>query len=511
MSITPDSAELFRHVSAEKSALYRGIMDSFAAAKRQFRLHLRPDEVLAEGQWDYPPPRAEEIHTALAQLTEWGNLESQPDTARVSSVNDFYRARFLYRLSRGGEAVESALAQFARALRQRAELQTVALEDIANRLQTLLLLSRDPALDTAKVHEALRDLVRVFESLAENAQAFMAGIGRSIELQHAEPGAVLAYKTRLIDYLERFIGDLVVRSGAIAEHIVTLSPMIDPLLWRVAQREARDAAPGNTFEHADAVTRGWQIWRERWKGLRRWFVSAGAEAPQAELLRSKARSAIPQLLSAISALNERRSGRSDRSADFRMLAGWFANCASDADGHRLARAAFALNPARHYFANRPLDTNEEDLPANTPWSEAPPLHIHPRLREYGEATPRSALPRVKERDEERRLLAAQFREEHAQIEAARTLLANGKMTRLSELGILDHHAFELFLHLLGEALTAQATPDQPVELQSSDGLLRIHLVPLDATSYAEVRTQSGIFAGRDHMITISRTGEANQW
>jgi len=511
MSITPDTADLFRHVSAEKSSLYRHIMDSFAAAKRQFRLHLRPDEVLEEGRWNGAPPRAEEIQTALAQLTEWGNLESQPDTARVSSINDFYRARFLYRLSRGGEAVESALAEFARTLRQRAELQTVALEDIANRLQTLLLLSRAPSLDVAKVHETLRDLVRVFESLAENAQSFMAGIGRSIELQHAEAGAVLAYKKRLIDYLERFIGDLVVRSGAIAEHIVTLSLEIDPLLWQVAQREARDAAPGDTFENADAATRQWQAWRERWKGLRRWFVSAGQDAPQAELLRSKARSAIPQLLSAISALNERRSGRSDRSADFRTLAGWFAACTSDAEGHRLARAAFALNPARHYFADHALDKNAEDLPASTPWADAPAMQIHPRLREYGEATPRSALPRVKERHEERRLLAAQFHEEHAQIEAARTQLANGKMTRLSELGMLDHHAFELFLRLLGEALTAQATPDQPVELQSSDGLLRIHLAPLDASSYAEVRTPSGIFSGRDHAIRITRTGEATPW
>ena len=51
MRDAPDSAELFRHVSAEKSALYRNIMDSFAAGKRQFRLHLRPNEVLAECQW----------------------------------------------------------------------------------------------------------------------------------------------------------------------------------------------------------------------------------------------------------------------------------------------------------------------------------------------------------------------------------------------------------------------------------------------------------------------------
>ncbi|MBC7499370.1 MAG: TIGR02677 family protein [Herminiimonas sp.] len=508
MRTVNDSAELFRHVSAEKSALYRNIMDSFAAAKRQFRLHLRPDEVLAEGQWASPPPRIEEVQSALAQLAEWGNLESQPDTARVASLSDFYRARYLYRLSRGGEAVESALAVFERTLRHRAELQTVALEDIANRLQTLLALSAESLPDAAKVHETLRDLVRVFESLADNAQAFMAGIGRSIELQQAEASAVVAYKKRLIDYLERFIGDLVSRSGAIAQHIVALSPLIDPMLWQAAQREAGDAAPGDAYEQADVVTRGWQAWRGRWKGLRRWFVSTGFELPQAELLRSKARSAIPQLLAAVAALNERRSGRSDRSADFRLLAGWFAACDDDAQTHRLSRAAFALNPARHFSLSLALESGATDLPANTPWAEAPPLRIHPRLREYGEATPRGALPRVQERDEERRLLAAQFREEHAQIEAARKHLATGKLTRLSELGQLDEHAFPLFLSLLGEALTMQATPDEAVELQSGDGLLHICLVPLDAESSAEVSTPTGVFAGRDHFITITQIGHA---
>lgn len=503
-----DRAELFRHVSAEKSALYRSIMDSFASAKRQFRLHLRPDEVLAESQWSGPPPRIEEVQSALAQLAEWGNLESQPDTTRVASLNDFYRARWLYRLSQGGEAVESALAVFEQTLRHRAELQTVALEDIANRLQTLLALSTESLPDAAKVHETLRDLVRVFESLADNAQAFMAGIGRSIELQQAEAGAVVAYKKRLIDYLERFIGDLVSRSGAIAQHILALSPLIDTMLWQTAQREAGDAAPGDDNEQADVVARGWQAWRKRWKGLRRWFVSTGFEPPQAELLRSKARSAIPQLLAAVAALNERRSGRSDRSADFRMLAGWFAACDDDAQTHRLARAAFALNPARHFSLSPVLEPGAADLPASTPWTEAPPLRIHPRLREYGEATPRGALPRVQERDEERRLLAAQFREEHAQIEAARERLATGKPMRLSELGRLDGHAFQLFLNLLGEALTMQARPDETVELQSGDGLLRILLIPLGADSHAEVLTPAGVFAGRDHLITITRIGDA---
>src|SRR5882672_241285 len=194
-----DARELFKHVSAERSELYRNIMDAFAAAKRQFRLHLRPDEVLAEAQWEAAPPKIEELQGALTQLTEWGNLESQPDTARVASISDFYRARFLYRLSEGGEAVETALGVFVQALKRRAELQSVALEDIANQLQVLLALANEPVLDAAKVHEILRDLVRVFEGLADNAQAFMASIGRNLDLQQTDANAVVSYKKRLID------------------------------------------------------------------------------------------------------------------------------------------------------------------------------------------------------------------------------------------------------------------------------------------------------------------------
>jgi uncharacterized protein (TIGR02677 family) len=497
----PEPSELFRHVSAEKSALYRGIMDAFAAAKRQFRLHLRPDEVFAEAAFTGPAPKMEEVQAALIQLTQWGNLESQPDTARVATISDFYRARFLYRLSEGGEAVESALGVFVQALQRRAELQSVALEDIANQLLVLLTLAKEPVPDAAKVHELLRDLVRVFEGLADNAQAFMASIGRNLELQRTDAIAVIAYKKRLIDYLDRFIGDLVSRSGSIAQRIVALDPVIQPLLLRTAQREARDAAPGAPQEETDALARAHQMWRERWKGLRRWFVSTGHDPPQAEVLRSKARSAIPHLLAVIAALNERRSGRSDRSADFRTLACWFAECQDDAEAHRLARAAFALNPARHFRA----DQDMPNLPATTRWADAPPLQIHARLREYGESAPRGPLPRVRDRNIERAQLAAKLAQTDREIEQARAKLASGKAKRLSDLGPLDGYGFQLFLSLLGEALPAQAHPDETVERQTGDGLLRVRLEPLDADSNAQIPTETGVFAGRDHLLTVTPT------
>jgi uncharacterized protein (TIGR02677 family) len=500
-----NSTELFRHVSAEKAALYRRIMDVFAAAKRQYRLQLRPDEVLAEARWPGPAPSIEEVNAGLAQLTAWGNLESHPDTSRVSSLSDFYRARFLYRLSHGGEAVESALAVFAQLLQRRAELQTVALEDITSRLQALVALADGSESDVAKLHEPMRDLVRVFEGLAENAQAFMAGVARSIELQQADAGAVASYKRRLIDYLERFMGDLVRRSDSIARLIIALEPHIDAMLEQIADREARDTAPGDARDRVDARDRYRELWQERWTGLRGWFLSAGNEPPQAELLRARARSAIPQLLGAIAVLNERRSGRSDRSADFRVLASWFIACGDDGAAHRLARAAFAINPARHFLLNADADA---ELPAHTSWIDAPPLRIHPRLREYGEAAPRGPLPRVKDRGEARALLAFQLAQESLQVEAARKRLATGRPTRLSELGELDVHAFELFLGLLGEALSEQAGPDVPVERSTGNGLMHIRLEPLAAGTRAEITTLHGVFVGRDHVITITPAQEA---
>ncbi len=508
MPIVNDPAELFRHVSAEKAVFYRCIMDVFAAAKRQYRLQLRPDEVLAEARWIEAQPRIEEVNAALTQLADWGNLQSQPDTARVATLSDFYRARFLYRLSQGGEAVEAALAVFVQNLQRRAELQTVALEDIASRLQALQALLNattaeagpDEGPDVAKVHEVLRDLVRVFESLADNAQAFMAGVARNIELQQAEATAVVDYKRRLIDYLERFMGDLVRRSDAIARLVRALAPRIDPVLLLVAEREARDAAPGDARDQADEKLRRWQAWRERWKGLRGWFLQTGQEPPQAELLRARARAAIPQLLGAIAAINERRSGRSDRSADFRMLAGWFAACADEAEAHRLARVAFALNPARHFSLNPQA---EDGLSASTRWADAPPLQINPRLREYGEAAPRGPLAKVRDRSEERARMAGQLAEESRQVEAARRRLATGRAARLSELGELDTHAFGLFLNLLGEALAEQSGPEMAVERQTGDGLLHIRLEPLAAGSLARIVTPAGVFAGRDHRLTIT--------
>ncbi|HEX9786318.1 MAG TPA: DUF2397 family protein, partial [Opitutaceae bacterium] len=172
---------VFAHLNAEKSAHYRGLLEVFVAERGRFAIALRPTEIQSAlaSRGGEPPPLAE-IESALRQLKDWGNLDDAPDTAEVSTVEEFYRQRRLYQLSAEGEAAEAALAVFAEHLQRPGELQAAALHDILELLDALPpLLAEDP-LDDAKLHHALTSLTARFEQLTARAQTFMREVQRTV-------------------------------------------------------------------------------------------------------------------------------------------------------------------------------------------------------------------------------------------------------------------------------------------------------------------------------------------
>ncbi len=497
----------FAYLAAQNAGLYRRVMLAFVAAKRRFVVHLRTEDVVAELAAHGPAdPRA--VTDALTQLVDWGNLRADPDTSRVTSVEDFHRARFLYQLTHAGEAAERSLALFDERLGRPGALQAVALEDIANGLRALQELTRETEPDVAAGGLLLRDLVRRCVDLAENAQAFMGSLQRTIDLYELDTEAFRAYKDRLIEYLERFIKDLTGVGGEIAELLGGLDPGgIDRLLALVARRDAEDTAPGpgageDFREQAFAAELA--SLHERWLGLQQWFISSPEHPSQAKLLRARARKAIPDLLAVVALLNERRAGRSDRTADFRELAVWFAQAPDEAAMHRLWQATFGLHSSRHLTVD--ADTAQARLkdPVSpfTSWCEAPPLMISPRLRRTGSYERRGKPNRVIDRRVERRLLAERAAAEAEQTATARARLVTAHPIRLSDLGHLDAEAFSLFLALLGEALAEQRPGEREIRTTTRDGSLEIRLTPVPGAASVEVSTDAGVFRGRDHVLQI---------
>jgi uncharacterized protein (TIGR02677 family) len=491
----------FSYLTTQNAGLYRRVMLAFVAAKRRFVVHLRGEDVCAA----LPDQDPQAVTDALKALEGWGNLRADPDTSRVTSVEDFHRARFLYQLTHGGETVERAIGLFDDQLGRRGALQAVALTDIAVGLRALAALVGEPDPDVGSAALVLRDLVQRCADLAENAQAFMGSLQRTIDLYDLEVDAFLAYKDRLIEYLQRFIKDLTATGAEISTLLHGLDDSaVDQLLTLVAERSAGDVAPGGDQSRETALTAELALWRERWRGLCEWFTSSPAHPSQAKLLRASALEAIPNLLSVVGMLNERRGGRSNRNADFRELAVWFAEAPDDAAMHQLWQAAFGLHSTRHLTLDQ--DTaharTEDPVKPSTAWREAPRLMISPRLRKTGSYERRGKPNRVIDRRRERQLLAERVAAEAGQTAAARARLVTEHPVRLSQLGNLDAEAFTLFLTLLGEALSARHPNEPEIRTATGDGSLEIRLTAIPGAGPIEIRTADGIFRGPDHLLHI---------
>ena len=315
--------DVFQYVTVEKAECYRAVMRVFVAEKAErFGLYLRPREVAAE----LAELTLFEVEQALTQLCGWGNLEMHHDTSAVSTIEEFHRPRWLYQMSAAGEAAEQAIAAYHDALRRPGELQTVALVDIRSLLGELLALVDAPEVDEAKVYLHLRALCDRFDELTSRAQTFIGSLQRTIDLRDARLDAFIEYKRSLIDYLQRFIGQLVVAAADIAEKLEAFSTDArDRMLGMSAAREVADLFAVTDIQREEVRVR----WHRRWDGLRRWFISTPTAVSQAEVLRGQALAAIPRLLRVIDAIHERRVAQSDRVKDLRVLARWFAEADSD--------------------------------------------------------------------------------------------------------------------------------------------------------------------------------------
>jgi len=499
------SRQPFAHLSAPNAVIYRDVLMTFARARDRFIVHMRPEDVVADlGR----PEDSAQVGSALDKLVEWGNLRADPDTGRVTTVEDFHRARYLYQLTSAGQAAEQAIAVYEEAIGRRGSLQSVALADIAEQLRALNALARVPAdLDPARVHLLLLALAERFSGLADNAQAFMASLRRVIDFADGDVDAFVAYKQRLIDYINRFIADLANRGAEIATLLGQVeSTDVDRFLVVAARREAADAVPGEDDDaYETAIATSLAAWRNRWRGLHDWFVSTDSRRPsQARLLRGAAVAAITQLIDTVAAFNERRSGRSDRSVDFRTLARWFAEAPDDTAAHTLWRAAFGLTSARHLTVTaETMDAWEQEQPTPaTPWRAAPPVLISPQLRRTGSYERRGQPNRVIDRGDQRRLLAEQAAQEASETNAARRRLCTTGPTLLSDLGDLDTRAFRLFLGLLGDALAARMPGDTRVATTTSDGTMEIRLSLVPDGCEVRIVTADGVLRGPQHVIEI---------
>jgi uncharacterized protein (TIGR02677 family) len=289
---------------------------------------------------------------------------------------------------------------------------------------------------------------------------------------------------RLVDYGQGLIDELVLEADAIAQIIRDIEARG---LERLLQPTAEQA----------------NQWLSHWRRFRIWFIAEQGSVSHSERLRERARKSIPALLSMIA---NQQQHRIDRSSDFRVLARWFAQAPSDAEAHRLWRAAFGLCSARHLAIDDATldDRAARHVPANISWLEAPPLRVPARLQNSGVNSRTGGLSRMIDRSAEKQKLAAASQREAERLLNAHRRFGNGNRIRLSELEHLQAGEFELFLDLLGETVSNRVFESETTEILSGDGCFRIKLEPTEDERDASILTTDGMFSGPDHWISIEQ-------
>jgi hypothetical protein len=447
---------VFSYVTTEKAPLYAAIMQAFMESKARFLVHLRLPEICDLVQI----ANAAEIESALAQLCEWGNLQIIPDRTGIRTTAEFYNPQHLFQVTSEGEAGERSLEFYREAVERKVELPCTALMDIVHVLQELKQLSRQREQDAGQIRRNLLLVRALFEELTAAAQMLVRGLEQRTGVH--PPDA-----RRLIDHSEQFLADLVLAQDSIAEIL---------------------------HDGEGAGIR--RVLSTEWDRLHDWFIAEPGCSSNAELFRERVRTSIPVLLAVIARINDQQLYRIDRSTDFRVLARWFAEAQTDAEAHRLWRTVFGLCPARHLTINdATLDDHEaRHVPADTSWLDAPPLRVSMRARAGNSQT--GMLSRIIDRTAEKEKLAAAAHEEALRILSAQARFGSGRRMRLSELEQLEAGEFDLFLDLLGEAVS--------MEILSGNGYLRVKLERTHDGREASIVTTEGTFCGPDHWISIEQ-------
>src|SRR5215467_9013797 len=160
------------------------------------------------------------------------------------------------------------------------ELQgTTSFADLVHVVCELKQLSGEPESDAARVYRNLVFLKARFEDLTTTAQVLLDRLERGTGLPAAD-------MRRLIDYGERFVGELIIAADRIGE---TVRDLEQAEIERILQAAAEHTVLDGLEATPDSIAIVCSEWRRHWDLFCKWFISEPGRISPAEMLRERIR------------------------------------------------------------------------------------------------------------------------------------------------------------------------------------------------------------------------------
>jgi uncharacterized protein (TIGR02677 family) len=368
--------EALRYAVNEEAGAYLAIMRTFTGAISGLLSDQSAAEVAARLADAGLLLDTDTVDARLSYLVEHGNLARSPRETEARSLKEYLSSRSRYQLTQRGELVQRQVEELLEHTETAHEVSSEMLGGILAGLRGLQRYDGE-TLAGAEPEALSREIATVFaqfERLVESTREFYTYLSQVLVRYDLERAEFQAFKTALLDYLQRFVDEISRHMPQIAETLQALGP-------RVPQLTAR-ANSGQRLRDLDgrAARRARGLDPADWVGLHAWFVGGAGRDSDASGVRRLATEAMRALL-----VNLRRIAAStdrDRSryTDLLRLAGWF-DTAGDVAAHALWAAAFGLYPARHL--SFVADDASDPAPATASWWRSPVAEVPLTLRQSG--------------------------------------------------------------------------------------------------------------------------------
>ena len=392
--------QLFRYLGGEEWRDYRTILRVFAGT---FFAEFTPEEVAAEFAVVAAGIDASVVPDRLESLRRWGNLTVSSSVGNPSSLDDYYRRRNRYLVTRAGQEVYDLTERVLTGIDELADVQAGRLRDLHRALIDLGDYG-DAGFDHVDA-ELLTDRVRAVFDLHERFTTELTQFFAELNLWQSR------YDLNA-DEVQLFAGVLVTYVSEQLQEIERMTRPISTSLERILPRLA-DLVPalrsGLAGRVDDAGLAGRVSVRRLpgtsagdWEYLAAWFVALPGRRSRLDELTRQAVAAVRTLTANVTRLSRVGLGAVSRRSDFVRLARFFDQAASVDEAHEIAAAAFGLGSCRRLGM---LSADIDDpVPTGTPWRDAPRALVPVQLRTRGDTAQRGAATPIRDRRHERDLL-----------------------------------------------------------------------------------------------------------
>jgi uncharacterized protein (TIGR02677 family) len=427
--------DLFRYVVTPEWTDYRAIMGVFADT---FFSEFTPEDVAARLADAGHMLETVIVGERLDSLRRWGNLTVSSAVGNPQSIQDYYRRRNRYLITRAGQEVHQLVEGVLTRVDAVTDVSTARLRALIDALERLAALDAHRE-DPTVLADAVGAVFDPHEAFTAEITQLFAAINQWQSRYDLSPEELRFFAEVLVGYvgerleeIERAARPIGHRLAALREKFATLAERANKGL---AGRIVAAGLSGSVPVRHRAGSRP-----QDWQHLCAWFLRVPGRPSRIETLTREAIAAVRTLTLNLTRLSRVGVGSASRRADFLRLAQFLERAPGDM--HQLAAAAFGLTPTNH-FGTPSVDAGDP-VSTTTSWWDAPRAEVAILIRERGDTTPRGRITPMPDRTQQRMLVehrrvaerAARDRVDHELLDEpkldGRTLSA-GALARLQEI------------------------------------------------------------------------------